>query len=192
MIRALATLALLLLSPLCLNAQEAAVEDPAHEQLRELRQDMLEAIQSQDIEAVLSHVHPDIVTTWQDGKTTHGIEELRDFYKQIGKEAFVSYEVPHKPDQLSVIHGGDLAISAGHLIANYKLLGKEYQFTSRWTATLVREDDKWLVAAYHVSLNALDNPILDAAKSLLWVAGAVGVLLGLGVGFVIFRRKKAA
>ena len=49
-----------------------------------------------------------------------------------------------------------------------------------------------MVSSYHVSLNALDNPILDAAKTLLWVVGAVGVLLGLAVGFVIWRRKKEA
>ena len=41
---------------------------------------------------------------------------------------------------------------------------------------------RWLLASYHISLNALDNPILDMAKrSLLWVglgAGAAGLLLG--------------
>lgn len=190
----LLTLALLL-STLTLHAQDPApaVEDPIHQELREARENIIVAIESRDLERMLVYVHPDVVVTWQNGETTHGIAELRSFYDRLGKDAFVGYKVPYQPDSLSIIHGGDTAISAGKVVADYQLLGRDYELTSRWTATLVREDGKWIVAAYHVSLNALDNPILSTAKSMLWIAGLAGLLAGLLVGgaAVYLRNKRS-
>ena len=40
-------------------------EDPAHEELRTLRNGILEAITKGDINAQLEFVHPDVVITWQ-------------------------------------------------------------------------------------------------------------------------------
>lgn len=188
-------LALLLSSlTLSLHAQDSAptAEDPIHQQLRETRKDIITAIESRDVDRMLSYVHPDVVVTWQNGETTHGIAELRSFYDRLGKDSFVSFKVPHQADSLSIIHGGDTAISAGHLVANYQLLGSDYEFTSRWTATLIRHDGKWRVAAYHVSLNALDNPILNTAKSFLWLAAIIGVLLGGSFVFLLKKRRKSA
>ena len=60
----------------------------------------------------------------------------------------------------SIFHGGDTGISFGETVANYNLFGKDYEIKSRWTATLVKENGKWLLAAYHISMNTLDNPLL--------------------------------
>jgi hypothetical protein len=71
------------------------------------------------------------------------------------------------------------------------LFGKEFEFNSRWTATLVKENGRWLLASYHVSLNALDNPLINGAKkSLMWAVVAAGVI-GLVAGLLIGKRKKA-
>lgn len=182
----------LLLSLLTLHAQDEAspaVASNDHEELRKLRTDVIAAIESRNVDKMLEFVHPDIVVTWQDGESTQGIDQLRAFYDRAGKDAFVGYKVPHQPDDLSVIHGGDTAISKGYVIAHYHLMGKDYEFKSRWTATLVKQDGKWLVAGYHVSLNALDNAILDAAKSALWIAAGIGILIG-GIVVLIFKKAK--
>lgn len=181
---------LLLLSTLTLQAQEATIvaSEATHQQLRDTRAEIIAAIESRDVDRMLNFVHPDVVVTWQNGETTHGVDELRAFYERSGKDSFVGFKVPHKPDGLSIIHGGDTAISTGLVVANYHLLGRDYEFTSRWTATLVQQEGgKWLVAGYQVSLNALDNPILNAAKSALWIAGLLGFLVG---GVVIYLFKK--
>jgi len=184
-----------LLFLLCVSlsfAQE--VEDPIHDELRALRAELIKAIETRDIDKMLAYVHPEATVTWQNGDTSHGIEELRAFYDSMGKDAFVAYTVPHEADQLSVIVDGDTAISSGRVVADYVLLGKSYQFESRWTATFVLEDGKWLIAAYHVSLNALDNPILSTAKSGLWISGAIGLVVGMALAMLIcrLRRKSAA
>lgn len=186
--RLLLSLALLAFPPIA-RESPAAAEDPIHDQLRAGRAEIIAAIESRDIDRMLAHVAPDVTVTWQNGEVCHGLEELRAFYDRMGKDAFVAFKVPHEADRLSILHGGDTAISAGRVVADYHLLGKAFEFESRWTATLVLRDGKWLVAAYHISLDALDNPILDAAKSSLWITALVGLAAGLGLALLIVRLR---
>jgi len=44
---------------------------------------MIAAIESRDIDRMMTYVHPEIVTTWQDGETTRGVDELRWTLKKI-------------------------------------------------------------------------------------------------------------
>ena len=56
---------------------------------------------------------------------------------------------------------------------------------------VARDADGWLLASYHVSLNALDNPLINSAKKSL-IGVAVGTaFIGLILGWLIGRRKKA-
>jgi hypothetical protein len=76
-------------------------------------------------------------------------------------------------------------------VAEYHLLGKTYELKSRWTATLVKVDGKWLLAAYHISMNVLDNAILSAAKSGLYLAAGIALVIGVLIGRIIFKRRPA-
>lgn len=168
----------------------AAAEDPAHNELRLLRTQVIDAITKGDIDAVLTHVHPDVVVTWQNAEVCRGAAGLREFFERMGRKTFRGYKVPPTPDDLTILHGGDTGVSFGRVVGQYTLLGKELEFTSRWTATLVKEKGRWLLASYHVSFNALDNPLLNAAeKSLVWVAAGTGVF-GLLIGVLLGRRRK--
>lgn len=169
-----------------------AAEDPAHDELRALRTQVIDGIRKGDIDAVLTHVHPNVVVTWQNSEVCRGTDGLKAFFNRMGKQTFKGYKVPPTPDELTILHGGDTGISFGKVVGQYTLLGKELEFTSRWTATLVKENGHWLLASYHVSLNALDNPLLNSAKSSL-IGVAIGAgLAGLVVGWIIGRRKTAA
>lgn len=167
------------------------VEDPAHAELRVLRTQIIDAITQGDIERVMTQVHPNVVVTWQNSEVCRGKEGLKSFFDRMGKQTFKGYKVPPTPDELTILYGGDTGVSFGKVVGQYTLFGKELEFTSRWTATLVKENGQWLLASYHVSLNGLDNPLLNAAeKSLIWVAAGTGVL-GLLLGAFFARRKKA-
>ncbi|MFT4549535.1 MAG: ketosteroid isomerase-like protein [Verrucomicrobiales bacterium] len=181
---------LIVLLFICASTAVAQEEDPIHEQLRVTRAAVIEAIESRDIDLMMAFVHPDVTVTWQNGETCHGVDELRRFYDRMGKDAFVKFKVPHEADRLSVLHGDDTAISSGRVVADYVLLGKSYEFESRWTATLVLQDGKWLIAGYHISLNALDNPILNAAKPAVWIAAIVGLVVGLVLALLICRLRR--
>jgi ketosteroid isomerase-like protein len=167
-----------------------AAEDPAHNELRTLRTQVIEGITKGDIDAVVRHVHPNVVVTWQNAEVCRGVQGLKDFFHRMGKETFKGYKVPPTPDELTILHGGDTGLSFGRVVGEYKLLGKDLEFNSRYTATLVKENGKWLLAGYHVSLNALDNPLISTAKqSLIWIGIGAGVA-GLMVGLLLGKRKK--
>ena len=168
----------------------AAPEDPAHNELRTLRTEVIEAITKGDFDAVMRHVHPNVVVTWQNADVCRGVKGLREFFDRMGKETFRGYKVPPTPDDLTILYGGDTGVSFGKTVASYKLFGKDFEFTSRWTATLVKENGRWLLASYHVSLNALDNPVLNAAKRTLILTGVGALVAGLILGLVIAKRKK--
>ena len=51
--------------------------------------------------------------------------------------------------------------------------------------------DRWLLAGYHISMNVLDNPILDAAKGSLYRVGGAAAVAGLLGGFLFGRRRRA-
>ncbi len=168
-----------------------AAEDPTHEELRNLRTDIIGAITKGDIETVLQHVHPDVVVTWQNAEVCRGRQGLKDFFERMGKKSFKGYKVPPTPDQLTILHGGDTGVSFGETIAEYHLFGKNYEIKSRWTATLVKEDGRWLVAAYHISMNTLDNPLLTAAKRGIYLAAAGALVIGLMIGRILAKRRAA-
>ncbi len=172
-------------------AQEMAPEDPAHEELRTLRKELVAAIVAGDVEAQLKFADPDVVVTWQNHVVCRGHNALRKFMADSGSSAFKGYKVEPEADVLTVLHGGDTGISTGGSVGLYEVLGKELEFENRWTATLVKEDGRWLVAAYHVSLNALDNPILNSASGMLyWAAGGAG-FLGLLIGWLAGKKKRS-
>ena len=183
---------LCLLSALTGGRSVAALgaEDPAHNQLRTLRTEVIEAITKGDIDTILKRVHTNVVVTWQNGEVCRGHQGLRDFYQRMGKQAFQGYKIPPTPDELTILSGGNHGISFGNTVANYHLLGQDLELKSRWTATLLQENGQWLLASYHVSMNVLDNPLINAAKkSLLWV-GAAAAISGLVIGVLVGRRKR--
>lgn len=169
----------------------AAAEDPAHEELRTLRAEMITAITQGDIDTVLQHVHPNVVVTWQNAEVCRGRQGLKDFFERMGKKSFKGYKVPPTPDELTILYGGDTGISFGETVGEYKLLGKSYEIKSRWTATLVKENGKWLLAGYHISMNSLDNPLLTATKKSIPVVAGVALLLGFIIGRLLARRRTA-
>jgi len=61
---------LALLAPALALADEVKTvppEDPAHNELRALRDDVLDAFNKKDLDRLLGHVHPNVVVTWQNG-----------------------------------------------------------------------------------------------------------------------------
>jgi len=170
-------------------AQEPKIipEDPAHDELRALRTEVIDAITKGDIDSVLKRVHPNVVVTWQNNEVCRGHKGLREFFERMGKQAFKGYKVPPTPDELTILYGGDTGVSFGQTVAEYKLFGKDYELKSRWTATAVKENGRWFLASYHISTNVLDNPLLNTAKQALYVAAGVALLIGLGAGLLIAR-----
>lgn len=171
-------------------AKTAPSEETTHSELRALRAEVLGAITGGNFDKLLDYVHPNVVVTWQNHEVCRGHKGLIDFMNRMGKDAFKSYKLPPTPDEPSILYGDDTALSFGRTVALYKILGKEFEVTSRWTATLVKDKGRWLLAGYHVSANALDNPLLNSAKNALYWVGGGAIVLGLLIGWVLGMRRR--
>jgi hypothetical protein len=95
-------------------------------------------------------------------------------------------------DELTILYGGDTGISFGSAVEHFEMTGgRTIDLPARWSATLVKEDGKWLIASLHASDNLFDNPMLSAARRLGYGAGGAGLLAGLVVGILLGRRRRS-
>lgn len=196
-------LALLLSITLTANAarsQEAAKspEDPAHAQLRELRSGLVAAVEKADLEAMLAYFDKDVVITWMNGEQSRGHNQIRDYYNRMMKgdkrivERF-SLENVEVAD-LTTLYGDDTGVAYGTARSHFVLTdGRSLDIDGPWTATLIKRDGKWLVAAFQASTNLFDNAVLKMAIDWIWkaaaIAGATGIIVGLVLMSMIKRTR---
>lgn len=173
-----------------------AVVAAQHEGLRALKATMEKALNERDLDTLLANVNENVVFTTMNGDVAKGREAIRAYFEKMmnGPDKVVeSVTTSFVPDALSDIYGEDVAVSYGHTNDHYVLKGgKELDIHARWTATIVRKDSRWLVAAFHYSENIFDNPVMNAQRTMLLGGGGVAaVVLGL-LGFFFGRRSARA
>lgn len=188
-----------LLSAALTTAQDVPqTEDPAHDEIRALRDGALSAYKDKDIDKLLTYLHPDVAFTIQNADVLRGHDAVRKFHDRmsVGEDReVVSIVGEFKVDELSILHGDDAAIAIGSMDDEIELKrGMKFTLNSRWTATMVKEDGRWLVAALHVSTNMFDNGV---SRLMLWwnsvKVGAISGVVGLAVGGLVigmFCRKR--
>lgn len=156
---------------------------------------MLDAMKKGDIERQVSYLHPNVVVTWQNAEVSRGRDGVRKYLasKLTGPDKVVAnYSADVNVDELTVLYGGDTGVSFGSAKEHIGLTdGTNLDYPSRWSATLVKDGGKWLVASLHASTGLFDNPLLAKVKQYIYVAGAVGLAVGLALGFLLGRRRKA-
>jgi ketosteroid isomerase-like protein len=173
------------------GASEAEVE-AIHNELRALRKGLTDAVLAGDVEKQLAFVTEDLVITWQNGEVVRGRAAVKEFLLKnqgAASKVFQGYKKHPEPTDLTILYGENAGISHGTSVGRYKLLGKEFELENHWTATLVKENDRWRIASYHVSANILDNPLLNGVKSLAYTLGGVAFVVGLALGWLVFRNR---
>jgi ketosteroid isomerase-like protein len=181
-----------------------AAENPADQQLRDLRTRMQSAMNSQDLAALLAGVTDDVVFTTMNGDVVRGKDGMGAYFDKMmkGPDALVkSVSTNFEADGLTVLYGGslgdpeDAGVAWGHSDDTYVLRdGSKFTLHPRWTATVIREPDGWKVASFHYSVSMFDNPVLDKVKRSMGLVGGAGLGLGLAlgllIGYVVGRRRK--
>ena len=181
-------------------AQEStpAAEDAVHNELRALRSEFLDAFEKKDIDKMLTFLTDDVVITMQNADVLRGHDAVRAFHGRMSGGESPEVELlktEFEVDDLSNIYGGDTAVAFGGMYDHFKLKsGMEFDLASRWTATLVKPDDRWLLAAFHISTNMFDNGVSNLqTKWAATKAGAVALVAGglLGcLGGIWWKRRR--
>ena len=176
---------LIFLAALPLCAQEPDAE--THNALRQLKATMEKALNARDLDTIVANVDPKVVFTTMNGDVCRGPEEIRAYFHKmltapghIVKDVKVSFDV----DSLTTLYGGDTGIALGSSKDHYELTnGDTFDIHGRWTCTMVKNDGRWVIAAFHYSANIFENPVVDRYKKAGWMAGIGAGLLCLLIGF---------
>jgi ketosteroid isomerase-like protein len=163
--------------------------DPT-EAITRLREGLVDSFNKRDLERLLSHLDTNVVVTWQNAEVSKGPEGVRAYYqKMMSGDRPVVRSVVAKPEIEGRHVYGDWAVSWGNLNDTFTLNdGKELPFNSRFTATIARRGDRWLVTGFHASVNVFQNPVLTlAAKKLGLIVGIACLLLGAVLGLLLGR-----
>jgi uncharacterized protein (TIGR02246 family) len=188
------------LVPSIASAQPNA--EATHDELRAVRDQALAAVTAGDFEALSAHVHPNVVVTVENGTVVRGKERLREFYERTltgPDSALEGFEVGNfEVDELSILYGDDTAIAFGSADLEYRPRGGDpLNEKARWTAVLVREEERWLIASFHTSVDFTTSELMNRAVSMTMkvsggVGAVIGILLGVAGGFVLGRRRRGA
>ena len=188
-------LALALTIPMTMQGQTVPAENPAHQELRQMRDGLLAAMNKGDLETTLTYLETNVVITWQNAEVSRGHDGVRAYYSRVmtGPDKILdSFSCSIQPDERTILYGDDIGICFGSSDEHYKLTnGKDLNVKGRWTATLVKENGHWLVASLHCSTDLFDNVMLNFAKKAAWAAGAAGFALGVvpGLAVALLRRR---
>ena len=186
-----------LLALFCAWSVSGAVpEDAAPQELRAVREKLLAAMNHGDLEGGLLYLHPKVVVTWQGAEVSRGREEVRAYLTRTlsgPSKTVEKFTAEVKVDDSSLLDGGTTATAFGSAMEHFTTAGaRGFDLPARWTATLVKEDEKWLVASLHTSGNLFDNPMLTRIRDVVpWVGGG-SFALGMVFGWLISRRFRRA
>ena len=177
-------------------AEEADHE--IHQELRAVLTTVENAINSGNYDAMLPVISDNIRATTITQEVMSNRAEVSAYFKKwFGPGGYLKkLDMHFTADALTELSPDKTwGLVRGSGIETYTLAdGRQYPMKTRWTAVLGKEaDGKWRLRAIHIGTNFLDNPVLDDAKHAVvryaCIAGAVGLVIGLLVGFLFGRRK---
>lgn len=186
---------LLLLCSLPVWAQPPAEQDKAtHDALRAMKDQCVEALNKGDFDTVLALCDDEIVFTPMDAQLSHGKTDVKAYLdgKLKGPNKVVEgFSTEVTVDRLTTLYGESFGVATGTSISHYKLVGgKSFDVENRWTATVVKKGDQWLLASFQSTADMFNNPLLDSAKKTSGLLGLVAGVAGLLLGAVVGRLSK--
>ena len=171
--------------------------DATHDALRTLRDGLLDAVNKGDIERELTFLTTNVVVTWHNAEVSRGREGVRNYYNRMmngPNKVVAGFHADVNVDELTILYGDNTGIAFGSSVEHFQLAdGKNFDLKGRWTATMIRENGRWLIASLHVSTNIFDNVILDMMKKYIVRAAVVALIAGVLLGWLVGRigRKRA-
>jgi hypothetical protein len=184
---------LLSVHPTAGRAADAGSSDEVlHRELRALKDRATNAVNKRDEAALLQELDPNIAFTAMNNEVVHGTQEAKAYYERMmtaSDRLVQDMSITIEPDALTTLYNGGMSgVSTGTSNAHFKLkTGMEFDIPLRWTATLVRSQDRWLLAGIQFSANVFDNPIMSGLKTTMtWVATGAAIA-ALVIGFFACR-----
>ena len=196
--RIMVTSLLLIIAPV-LAAQEP--DHDIHEELRGLLTGIETAIDSEAYGDLAQYFHEDLRITTINQEVMSSRADIEPYFEfWFGEGGYLKkLDMKLEADALTEFYADKtIGIVRGSGAEDYVLSDTRFfAMKTRWTATVIKDTDgKWRILTLHIGTNFLDNPILSMAEGSVKNVGmggaVIGLVLGLLIGFFLWRRKKAA
>jgi len=154
-------------------AQDAGANREAdHQALRQLRANVMKAVSSQDLTALGTFFAKEFVLTAVDQTVVTTREGMAAYYARMFKDKdapIVKMDVTGEADILTRFTDANTGYCYGSALATYTLKDKSVvKLRERWTGVVAREDGAWKIAAVHIGVNFLDNPVIRYRSMSVW------------------------
>jgi ketosteroid isomerase-like protein len=179
----------------CAQDNTAAAD---HDALRKLKGDLEQSVTRRDFDAVSKLLHKPFMTTVVTQDSFTDLAPMKSYYDSLFTRSTLRMKevsIKAEADELSQLYTGTFAMTRGSTLERYELAdGRAFDMKGRWTAVSIKEPDgSWKLLGIHMGTNFLDNPVLSAIeRSMMWVAAGgagLGLLVGLGAGWLVWRRR---
>jgi ketosteroid isomerase-like protein len=165
------------------------------QEITKLREGLVDSFNQGDIDRLLTFLDTNAVVTWQNGEVCEGTNAVKAYYDRMMKgDHPVVVKVTSDPKVLGRHIQGDWCVSWGDLNDHFTLSdGRDLALNSHFTATIAKRGDHWMVSAFHVSVNAFDNPItMLAVKKVSLVVGIAGLIAGILLTAIVARLRRGS
>lgn len=182
--------------PRALPAQNPA-QEADHQALRVLKTAYEDGVNGDKLDLLAPHLDPEFSGVMVTGEQVVSLKEMQDYWARmkglIGQGG--KYTVKINPDVSLLL--GDVALAKGttedRVVTD---AGKEYVFSSAWTAVARKVGGQWKLLRVQGSMDPIGNPFVVAFRKATGVtagiaAGVVGIVVGGLLGFVAGRRRRA-
>jgi ketosteroid isomerase-like protein len=144
-----------------------------HQALRELRKNVVDAVNGQDIDKLISFFSKTFVFTTVTQEVLTTDKAAKDFYyRMLGSDdsPVKTLTVDPEADILTYFLSDDIGYCYGISKDSYTLRrnGRIIEIQSRWTAVVIKEDNQWKISVVHLGVDFVNNPILEASSMSLW------------------------
>ncbi len=180
-------------SPATVDSQEEA----EHEKLREFKRLYEEAVRNDRVDTLEPYLHKDFSGVMITNEGVTSFAEMKEYWQRIralmGKGG--RYTTTLYPERSVIM--GEIALARGTMDDVVVTdAGREYRFTSRWTALLQKQEGAWKIRHVHASMDPIGNPFVKefGRRAVMWsatISGIVGVALGFGLAVLLRRRRGA-
>lgn len=165
-----------------------------HQELREALAKVTDAINESRFEEMKPLLYKKFSMTLINQEQITSEADLDDFLKRwfTGPDRLIkSHKMEPEANELTQIIDGRFAIARGTNRETYEMMrGVNFTFNSRWTASLVKDEGKWKLAAIHNGIDFTDNPVLRAAAASAPYFGAGGFALGVLGTMLVGRLRR--
>lgn len=180
-------------------AQENAAPDPHAEDRQALLavfHEMEASINDQNVDRMVAQMTPDATVTWLNGEISRGHDEIRAYYHRMvrGPDRILDKYTTAAKVGAPARFFGDVAVADGTMRDYFFPVARgPFELDSNWTATCVKTDGGWKVAALHLSSNVFTNSLIAEAKTAAWYTGAGGLVAGIVLSWLFGRvlRRRA-